>query len=218
MKLKWKKEKVVKTDIEKWVNEFIFDKSITYANTHKTIVGVDSIEKNLRGNLRKYKEEMQLFVSQNKETVDKQYNQMEKAGMRKNICIILCLINGVAIEELQYPMEVHYVEETLFRGMAGTYQCGSYEESGVISIYIVDNQNVSITIGTHQNPTMLGGNGTIIDRNTVVMKWDGATTYTLTWSDKGIFTIQRDGSSGISDVDVCTDNVEYVNAEYYQVS
>lgn len=90
-----KKQKIVKTNIDNWVNEGIFDRSITYANTHKPIAGVEDIKRDMQDDLQKYKEEMQLFISQNKETVDRKYSQMEKASIRKNICIVLCLISLV---------------------------------------------------------------------------------------------------------------------------
>lgn len=93
--LKGKKEKVARTNIEKWINEFIFDRSITYANTHKTIAGVENIKRDMQDNLQKYNEEMQLFILQNKETIDRKYSQMEKASIRKKICIVVCLISFV---------------------------------------------------------------------------------------------------------------------------
>lgn len=40
----------------------------------------------------------------------------------------------------------------------------------------------------------------------------------MVWKDKGVFVITRTTSSGWDEIDDITDNVEYVNAEYYGVS
>ena len=69
--LKGKKEKVARTNIEKWINEFIFDRSITYANTHKTIAGVENIKRDMQDNLQKYNEEMQSEVLYGKPSTKK---------------------------------------------------------------------------------------------------------------------------------------------------
>lgn len=109
-----------------------------------------------------------------------------------------------------------------FIGISGTYQCGSDPQSGVIDVYVVDDNLINIAIGTHSQQGILGGTGggmpgNIIDSNTAVIDW-GSCVFTLTWTDTGLFTITREGSSGIQEVDVITNNVEYVNSEYYHVS
>ena len=92
----------------------------------------------------------------------------------------------------------------------------------MIDVYVVDDNLINIAIGTHSQQGILGGTGggmpgNIIDSNTAVIDW-GSCVFTLTWTDTGLFTITREGSSGIQEVDVITNNVEYVNSEYYHVS
>lgn len=127
-------------------------------------------------------------------------------------------INGTKIEELAYPMEVHTVEEIMFIGIEGVYQCGSSEESGVIEIGFGEGDSVNIRMGTYASPYIIGGTGVIVDTNTIVMEWSGGCVFTLKWSEEGCFNIQRQGSSGDGTIDVTTNNVEYVNASYYGVS
>ncbi len=146
-------------------------------------------------------------------------NQLKQEIIHDNIYTMQYgYINGVAIEELKYPMEVHKIEELLFVGITGTYQCGSDEESGVIDIYIREDDKVDIRMGTHENPFMLAGTGMMLDKNTVIMEWNEGCVFTLKWSDTGVFSIQREGSCGVNAVDELTNNVEYVNASYYGVS
>ena len=69
---------------------------------------------------------------------------------------------------------------------------------------------------------MIGGvggglQGTIQDSQTARFEYCDC-VFTLTWSDLGMFTVTRTGSSGLAEVDTITDNVNYVNAEYYHVS
>ncbi len=78
-----------------------------------------------------------------------------------------------------------------------------------------------MAIGTHRQVDILGGvgggmSGRIVDSRTAVV--EGDCTFTLTWSDAGIFTITREGSTGLAEVDAVTDGVEYVEASYYHVS
>lgn len=142
---------------------------------------------------------------------DQVFNDFEK----KNIELIKSVeneINGVVEEDNQ---------QEVFIGMNGSYQCGSDENSGVIDVYVQD-KYIYIAIGTHEFPGMIGGvggglQGTIQDSQTAKFEY-GDCVFTLTWSDLGMFTVTRTGSSGLAEVDTITDNVNYVNAEYYHVS
>lgn len=142
---------------------------------------------------------------------DQVFNDFEK----KNIELIKSVedeINGVVEEDNQ---------QEVFIGMNGSYQCGSDENSGVIDVYVQD-KDIYIAIGTHEFPGMIGGvggglQGTIQDSQTARFEYCDC-VFTLTWSDLGMFTVTRTGSSGLAEVDTITDNVNYVNAEYYHVS
>ena len=142
---------------------------------------------------------------------DQVFNDFEK----KNIELIKRVedeINGVVEEDNQ---------QEVFIGMNGSYQCGSDENSGVIDVYVQD-KDIYIAIGTHEFPGMIGGvggglQGTIQDSQTAKFEYVDC-VFTLTWSDLGMFTVTRTGSSGLAEVDTITDNVNYVNAEYYHVS
>lgn len=110
----------------------------------------------------------------------------------------------------------------VFIGMSGTYQCGSDPQSGVIDVY-VQGTELYVAMGTHENPGFIGGvgggiQGTIQNSTTAVVDYGGGCVFTLVWSDTGAFKITRSGSSGYEEIDVITDNVEYVNADYYHVS
>ncbi|MEZ3487217.1 MAG: DUF4234 domain-containing protein [Lachnospiraceae bacterium] len=110
-----------------------------------------------------------------------------------------------------------------FIGISGTYQCGSSMEAGVIDVYVIDDNSINITIGTHAQPALLGGvgggmPGTIINSNTAVVDWGAGCVFTLTWSDAGQFTITHTGSTGWDDIDAVTNHMEYVEAGYYGVS
>ena len=142
---------------------------------------------------------------------DQVFNDFEK----KNIELIKSVedeINGVVEEDNQ---------QEVFIGMNGSYQCGSDENSGVIDVYVQD-KDIYIAIGTHEFPGMIGGvggglQGTIQDSQTARFEYCDC-VFTLTWSDLGMFTVTRTGSSGLAEVVTITDNVNYVNAEYYHVS
>ncbi len=110
----------------------------------------------------------------------------------------------------------------VFIRMSGSYQCGSDPQSGMIDVY-VQGTELYIAMGTHENPAFIGGvgggiQGTIQNSTTAVVDYGGGCVFTLVWSDTGVFTITRSGSSGYEEIDVITDNVEYVNADYYHVS
>lgn len=110
-----------------------------------------------------------------------------------------------------------------FIGISGTYQCGSSMEAGVIDVYVIDNNSINISIGTHAQPAFLGGvgggmPGTIINSNTAVVDWGAGCVFTLTWSDAGQFTITHTGSTGWDDIDELTDHMEYVEPGYYGAS
>ena len=142
---------------------------------------------------------------------DQVFNDFEK----KNVELIKQVedeINGVSEEDNQ---------QEIFIGMNGSYQCGSDENSGVIDVYVQD-KDIYIAIGTHEFPGIIGGvggglQGTIQDSQTANFEYLDC-VFTLTWSDIGMFTVTRSGSSGLAEVDIITDNVNYVNAEYYHVS
>ena len=145
---------------------------------------------------------------------DQVFNDFEK----KNVEFIKQVedeINGVSEEENQEN------QQEVFIGMNGSYQCGSDENSGVIDVYVQD-RDIYIAIGTHEFSGIIGGvggglQGTIQDSQTANFEY-GDCVFTLTWSDIGMFTVTRTGSSGLAEVDTITDNVDYVNAEYYHVS
>lgn len=110
-----------------------------------------------------------------------------------------------------------------FIGMDGQYQCGSSPEAGVIDIYIVDESTINVAFGTQAIPALIGGvgggiEGSIVDSHTATVDLGDGCVFTLTWTDTGIFTISRTGSSGYAEIDAVTDGMEYVNAQYYQVS
>lgn len=110
-----------------------------------------------------------------------------------------------------------------FIGISGTYQCGSSMEAGVIDVYVIDNNSINITIGTHAQPAFFGGvgggmPGTIINSNTAVVDWGAGCVFTLTWSDAGQFTITHTGSTGWDDIDELTNHMDYVEPGYYGAS
>ncbi len=136
---------------------------------------------------------------------DAQFNDFEK----KNVELIK------RIED-----EISGASSQPFIGISGSYQSGSSLDSGVIDIY-TDGTIFNMAIGTHRQVDILGGvgggmPGRIVDSRTAVV--EGDCTFTLTWSDAGIFTITREGSTGLAEVDAVTDGVEYVEASYYHVS
>ena len=76
-----------------------------------------------------------------------------------------------------------------------------------------------MALGTQENPDIYGGvgggmPGKIVDSNTAVVDW-GDCIYTLKWSEKGVFTITREGSLGDYEIDSVTDGMEYVNIDFY---
>lgn len=110
-----------------------------------------------------------------------------------------------------------------FIGMSGTYQCGSSMEAGVIDIYVIDDSKINVAFGTQAMPGLIGGvgggiEGSITGSNTATVDLGAGCVFTLTWTDTGIFTISRTGSSGYEEIDEVTDGMEYVNAQYYSVS
>ncbi|MCI5558015.1 MAG: YARHG domain-containing protein [Dorea formicigenerans] len=118
--------------------------------------------------------------------------------------------------------EVNGTSSQSFIGIEGTYQCGSDDDSGVIGVSI-DGNDIYFTIGTHSNPGFLGGvggaiKGTIENSNTATIDYGDGLIFKMVWKDKGVFVITRTTSSGWDEIDDITDNVEYVNAEYYGVS
>lgn len=118
--------------------------------------------------------------------------------------------------------EVNGTSSQSFIGIEGTYQCGSDDDSGVIGVSI-DGNDIYFTIGTHSNPGILGGiggsiKGTIENSNTATIDYGAGLIFKMVWKDKGVFVITRTTSSGWDEIDDITDNVEYVNAEYYGVS
>lgn len=109
-----------------------------------------------------------------------------------------------------------------FIGIEGTYQSGSDDDSGVIGVTLYDG-DIYFTIGTQSNPGILGGiggsiKGTIENSNTVTIDYGAGLIFKMVWKDKGVFVITRTTPSGWDEIDDVTDNVEYVNAEYYGVS
>lgn len=142
---------------------------------------------------------------------DQVFNDFEKKNVE--------LIKKVE-DEINRAVEEDSRQE-VFIGMNGSYQCGSDESSGVIDVYVQD-RDIYIAIGTHEFPGIIGGvggglQGIIQDSQTANFEY-GDCVFTLTWSDIGMFTVTRTGSSGLAEVDTITDNVDYVNAEYYHVS
>ena len=118
--------------------------------------------------------------------------------------------------------ETNNSDDTNFIGMEGTYQCGSDDESGLIDVWKEGN-DIYFAMGTQENPGILGGvgggmKGTIKDNRTVTIDYGEGLIFTLVWDDAGSFTITRSTSSGWDVIDEITDNVTYVNAEYYGVS
>ncbi|WP_302955443.1 YARHG domain-containing protein [[Clostridium] scindens] len=105
-----------------------------------------------------------------------------------------------------------------FIGTSGCYICGSDEDSGMIDVY-VNGSTFNMALGTQENPDIYGGvgggmPGKIVDSNTAVVDW-GDCIYTLKWSEKGVFTITREGSLGDYEIDSVTDGMEYVNIDFY---
>lgn len=118
--------------------------------------------------------------------------------------------------------EVNGTSSKSFIGIEGTYQSGSDDDSGVIGVTLYDG-DIYFTIGTQSNPGILGGiggsiKGTIENSNTVTIDYGAGLIFKMVWKDKGVFVITRTTPSGWDEIDDVTDNVEYVNAEYYGVS
>lgn len=147
------------------------------------------------------------------------FNSFEK----KNIELIKKVedeVNGTS--DSTNGQETNNSDDTNFIGMEGTYQCGSDDESGLIDVWKEGN-DIYFAMGTQENPGILGGvgggmKGTIKDNRTVTIDYGEGLIFTLVWDDAGSFTITRSTSSGWDVIDEITDNVTYVNAEYYGVS
>lgn len=88
---------------------------------------------------------------------------------------------------------------------------------------VIDNEHINVAIGTSEIPAYFGGvgggiEGSIIDAYTAVIDYGEGLNFVLRWSDAGVFVITREGSTGYDLLDAVTDNIEYVNIDYYPVS
>lgn len=145
---------------------------------------------------------------------DEVFNDFEKKNVE--------LIKKVEDEVNGVTSDANSTSGVDFIGISGSYQCGSDPESGVIDVAVQGNE-ISIAIGTHAMPGFIGGvgggiQGEIVDSNTAVVDYGAGCVFTLKWSDTGVFTITRSATSGYDEIDVITNGIEYVNAQYYGVS
>lgn len=145
---------------------------------------------------------------------DEVFNDFEKKNVE--------LIKKVEDEVNGVTSDANSASGVDFIGISGSYQCGSDPESGVIDVAVQGNE-ISIAIGTHAMPGFIGGvgggiQGEIVDSNTAVVDYGAGCVFTLKWSDTGVFTITRSATSGYDEIDVITNGIEYVNAQYYGVS
>ena len=145
---------------------------------------------------------------------DEVFNDFEKKNVE--------LIKKVEDEVNGVTSDANSASGVDFIGISGSYQCGSDPESGVIDVAVQGNE-ISIAIGTHAMPGFIGGvgggiQGEIVDSNTAVVDYGAGCVFTLKWSDTGVFTITRSATSGYDGIDVITNGIEYVNAQYYGVS
>lgn len=121
--------------------------------------------------------------------------------------------NNKATEDSSNDASINFV------GITGDYQVGSDGDSGLISVFSIESGVIYLEMGTHECPGILRKiEAKIIDSNTAVGTW-GSATFTLKWSDAGSFVITREGNcnDGLG-MDELTNNLEYINWKYYQVS
>lgn len=138
-----------------------------------------------------------------------EFNEYEKA-------------NVALIKSVEDEMKGNSTQES-FIGVSGTYTSGSAGDYGVIDVEVIDNEHINVAIGTGEALGYLGGvgggmDGTIIDAYTAVVDWGAGLYFVLSWSDAGIMVVTREGSTDYDVLDAVTDNVEYVNIDYYPVS
>lgn len=130
--------------------------------------------------------------------------------------------NVALIKSVEDEMKGNGTQES-FIGVSGTYTSGSAGDYGVINVEVIDNEHINVAIGTGEALGYLGGvgggmDGTIIDAYTAVVDWGYGLYFVLSWSDAGIMVVTREGSTEYDVLDAVTDNVEYVNIDYYPVS
>lgn len=130
--------------------------------------------------------------------------------------------NVALIKSVEDEMKGNSTQES-FIGVSGTYTSGSAGDYGVIDVEVIDNEHINVAIGTGEALGYLGGvgggmDGTIIDAYTAVVDWGAGLYFVLSWSDAGIMVVTREGSTDYDVLDAVTDNVEYVNIDYYPVS